>query len=250
MSGHSKWATIKRKKGAEDARRGKIFTRHARDIAQAAREGGGDENSNAKLRLAVQKARADNMPKENIERAILRGTGKLEGADLEEITYEGYGVEGVAFLIDVLTDNKNRSLGEIRRVFNKLGGTMAAAGSVAWQFERKGIITLKGERIDFDSAFMAAAEAGADDVVSDDGLVIVRTPRELLATVEEALIAAGFAIDEAELKWEAKNEAEVPTEKALTNLRIMNELEEIDDVQAVASNLMITDEAMSAFETA
>lgn len=250
MSGHSKWATIKRKKGAEDARRGKIFTRHARDIAQAAREGGGDENSNAKLRLAVQKARADNMPKENIERAILRGTGKLEGADLEEITYEGYGVEGVAFLIDVLTDNKNRSLGEIRRVFNKLGGTMAAAGSVAWQFERKGIITLKGERIDFDSAFMAAAEAGADDVVNDDGLVIVRTPRELLATVEEALIAAGFAIDEAELKWEAKNEAEVPTEKALTNLRIMNELEEIDDVQAVASNLMITDEAMSAFETA
>ena len=137
MSGHSKWSTIKRKKGVADAQRGKIFTRIARDIAQAAREGGSDENSNAKLKLAIQKAKASNMPKENIERAILRGTGKLDGADMEEVTYEGYGVEGVAFLIDTLSDNKNRTLAEIKRVFNKAGGALASAGSVAWQFEQK-----------------------------------------------------------------------------------------------------------------
>ncbi len=250
MSGHSKWATIKRKKGAEDAKRGKIFTRHARDITQAAREGGGDETANPKLRLAIQKARADNMPKENIERAILRGTGKLEGVDLEEVTYEGYGVEGVAFLIDVLTDNKNRTLGEIKRVFNRLGGSLASAGSVQWQFERRGVITLKEGEYDFDEVFLVAAEAGATDVANDDGVITVTTPRELLAAVEEALVSNGYAVEESTLKWEAQNETEVPTDKALTNLRIMNDLEELDDVQSVASNLMITDEAMSAFETA
>jgi YebC/PmpR family DNA-binding regulatory protein len=250
MSGHSKWATIKRKKGAEDAKRGKLFTRIARDISQAAREGGGDENANPKLRLAIQKARANNMPKDNVERAILRGTGKLEGVEMEEITYEGYGSEGVAFLIDVLTDNKNRTLGEIKRVFNKLGGAMASAGSVQWQFEKKGIITLSGDKLDFDSVFLVAAEAGADDVVNEDGLVTVYTPRDQFTAVEEALSAAGYTVEESELKWIAKNETEVPTDKALTNLRIMNELEELDDVQSVASNLLITDEAMSAFETA
>lgn len=250
MSGHSKWATIKRKKGAEDAKRGKIFTRLARDIFMAAREGGGDESSNAKLRLAVLKARSENMPKDNIERAIARGTGKLEGADYEEISYEAYGLEGVAFVIDVLTDNKNRTLAQIKNAFNKAGGSVASAGSVLWQFERKGQIELKGDRLDFDEVFMVAAEAGADDVVNEDGTVMVYTPREQLGAVEQALTEAGYEVEEAILKWEAKNETDVPVDKVLQNLRLMNELEELDDVQSVASNMVITDEAVAAFETA
>ncbi|MDK3161478.1 YebC/PmpR family DNA-binding transcriptional regulator [Anaerolineae bacterium CFX9] len=248
MSGHSKWSTIKRAKAAEDAKRGKIFTRLARDITQAAREGGGDEGSNAKLKLAVQKAKAANMPKENIERAILRGTGKLEGEDMTETTYEGYGPEGVAFMIDTLTDNKNRTLAELKRVFNKAGGTLASAGSVAWQFEQKGVITLKPGSIDFDELFMVAAEAGAEDVVNEDGTIIVYTPREMLNAVETALTDAGYAVDEAQLKWESKNETEVPLDKALINMRLMSDLEELDDVQSVASNLLITDDVITAFE--
>ncbi len=250
MSGHSKWSTIKRKKGVADAQRGKIFTRIARDISQAAREGGSDENSNAKLKLAILKAKQSNMPKENIERAILRGTGKLDGAEMEEVTYEGYGVEGVAFLIDTLSDNKNRTLAEIKRVFNKAGGALASAGSVAWQFEQKGYIELGGDNLDFDTVFMTAAEAGAEDVVDDEGAISVYTPREALSLVEEALTAAGYTVENSELKWIAKNESEVSPDKAVANMRIMSNLEELDDVQAVASNLMITDAALEAFETA
>jgi YebC/PmpR family DNA-binding regulatory protein len=250
MSGHSKWSTIKRKKGAEDAKRGKIFTRLARDIQMAAREGGGDEDSNPKLRLAVLKAKQSSMPKDNIERAILRGTGKLEGAEMEEVTYEGYGIEGVAFLIDTLSDNKNRTLAEIKRVFNKAGGSLASAGSVAWQFEQKGVITLGGTGHDFDTVFMTAAEAGADDVIDEEGTIIVYTPREAFGAVETALTTAGYAIDESELKWEAKNETEVGLDQALQNMRLMGDLEELDDVQAVASNLLITDRVAEAFETA
>lgn len=250
MSGHSKWSTIKRKKGAEDAKRGKIFTRLARDIMIAAREGGSDENSNPRLKLAIAKAKANNMPKDNIERAILRGTGGGDEADVEEITYEGYGPDGVAYLVDVMTDNKNRSLADVKRVFNRAGGSLASAGSVAWQFERKGFITLKGGALDFDSVFMTAAEAGADDVVDEDGVIVVYTPRELLAAVETALTQAGYEIEDAELRWEAKNLAELPLEKAVQNMRLQEQLEELDDVQAVASNLLMTDEAVSAYETA
>jgi YebC/PmpR family DNA-binding regulatory protein len=251
MSGHSKWSTIKRKKGAEDAKRGKIFTRLARDIMLAAREGGGgDEASNPKLKLAVAKAKSQNMPKDNIERAILRGTGKLEGVEMDELTYEGYGPEGVAFLIDVLTDNKNRSLAEIKRVFNKAGGSLASAGSVSWQFEQKGYIQLTGEDLDFDEVFLVAADAGADDVVNEDGVIIVYTPRELFSAVESALTDGGYESEEAELRWIAQNESEVAREKALQNMRLMNDLEDLDDVQAVASNLMMTDDVIAAFETA
>jgi YebC/PmpR family DNA-binding regulatory protein len=250
MSGHSKWSTIKRKKGAEDAKRGKIFTRIARDILQAAREGGGDENANPKLKLAIAKAKAANMPKDNIERAILRGTGKMEGVDLEEGTYEGYGPEGVAFLVDYLTDNKNRTIAEVKRVFNKGGGSMASAGSVAWQFEQKGYILLQDEGLDFDEVFMVAAEAGADDVVNEEGRISVFTPREKLSIVETALSEGGFEVEESELRWQAKNETEVPLEKALQNLRLMNDLEELEDIQAVASNLLMTDEMITAFENA
>ena len=250
MSGHSKWSTIKRKKGATDAKRGKIFTRLARDIAMAAKEGGGDEEGNPKLKLAVAKAKAENMPKDNIERAILRGTGKGEGIEMEELTFEGYGVEGVAFILDVLTDNKNRTLAEVKHTFSRAGGSMASAGSVAWQFEQKGYIELAGEGLDFDEVFMVAADAGADDVVDEDGTVIVYTPRDSFGAVEQALTDGGYEIAESELRWLAKNETEVSVEKAMQNMRLMNELEELDDVQSVASNLLITDEALSAFETA
>jgi YebC/PmpR family DNA-binding regulatory protein len=250
MSGHSKWSTIKRKKGAEDAKRGKIFTRLARDITIAAREGGGDENANPKLKLAIAKAKANNMPKDNIERAINRGTGKLsDGETLEEFTLEGYGLEGVAFLIDVLTDNKNRTLSDVKRIFNKAGGSLASAGSVSWQFEQKGAIVLAGENLDFDEVFMVAAEAGADDVTDDDGTITVFTPREQFAAVETALTAGGYTVAESELRWIAKNETEVPVEKAVANMKIMSDIEELDDVQGVASNLAISDDVIAAFET-
>jgi len=250
MSGHSKWSTIKRKKGATDAKRGKIFTRLARDIAAAAKEGGGDEEGNPKLKLAIASAKAENMPKDNIERAILRGTGKGEGIEMEEMTFEGYGLEGVAFIVDTLSDNKNRTLAEVKRVFNRAGGAMATAGSVAWQFEQKGYIELEGENLDFDEVFMVAAEAGAEDVVDEDGTVVVYTPRDKFGAVEQALMGAGHTVAEAELRWLAKTETEVGVEKAMQNMRLMNDLEELDDVQSVASNLLMTDDALAAFETA
>lgn len=250
MSGHSKWSTIKRKKGATDAKRGKIFTRLARDIAMAAKEGGGDEDSNPRLKLAISSAKAENMPKDNIERAILRGTGKGEGIEMEEMTFEGYGLDGVAFIVDTLSDNKNRTLAEVKRVFNRAGGAMATAGSVAWQFEQKGFIELAGEGLDFDEVFMTAAEAGAEDVVDEEGTIVVYTPRDQFGAVEQALKDGGYGIAESELRWVAKNETEVGVEKAMQNMRLMNDLEELDDVQSVASNLLITDEALEAFETA
>lgn len=250
MSGHSKWSTIKRKKGAEDAKRGKVFTRLARDITMAARESGGDENANAKLKLAIGKAKAANMPKENIERAIKRGTGELEGGQMEEITYEAYGPEGVAYLIDVLTDNRNRTLAEVKHALSKAGGSMASAGSVSWQFEKRGYITLAGNNTDFEEVFMVAAEAGADDVVDEDGVIAVYTPRERFAAVEQALIQANYEIEDSELYWQPKNETQLSVDKALQNMKLIEALEELDDVQGVASNLMITDEVAAAFETA
>ncbi len=248
MSGHSKWSTIKRKKGAEDAKRGKIFTRLARDIMLAAREGGGDENTNNKLKLAIGKAKAGNMPKDNIERAIKRGTGELDGGQLDEITYEGYGPDGVAFLVEVLTDNKNRTLAEIKHAFTKGGGNLASAGSVVWQFEKKGYIALQGDGLDFEETFMIAAEAGADDVIEEAEIIVVYTPRELFAAVEQTLVDADCKVDESELRWEPKNESELPVDKALKNMRLMEKLEELDDVQSVSSNLLLTNEIVVAFE--
>ena len=250
MSGHSKWSTIKRKKGAEDAKRGKIFTRLARDIAVAAKEGGGDEDANPKLKLAVAKAKASNMPKDNIDRAIQRGTGKGEGIEMEELTFEGYGLEGVAFIVDTLTDNKNRTLAAVKHAFSRAGGSMASSGAVAWQFEQKGYIELIGDDLDFDEIFMVAADAGADDVVDEDGTIVVYTPRDLYGAVDQALTEASYESAESELRWMAKIETEVSIEKAMQNMRLMNDLEELEDVQSVASNLLITDEALSAFETA
>ncbi len=248
MSGHSKWSTIKRKKGAEDAKRAKIFTRLGREIMVAAREGGGDEGANPRLKLAVSKARAANMPKDNIERAIKKGTGEIAGGELVEILYEGYGPQGVAYIVEIMTDNKNRALAEIKHAFSKHEGTLATTGAVMWQFDQKGYLTIRGEA-DFDDVFMQAADAGADDVVEEDGLIAVYTPRDEYGAVEQALSAAGFDFEDSELRWFPQNELDVPTGKALQNMRLMEQLEESDDVQSVASNLNITDDVLAAYES-
>jgi YebC/PmpR family DNA-binding regulatory protein len=253
MSGHSKWSTIKRKKGAEDAKRAKIFTRLARDIMIAAREGGGDENMNPKLKLAVVKAKSANMPNDNVSRAIKRGTGELAGGQVEEYTYEGYGIDGVAFIVEVMTDNKNRAIAEVKNAFSKNNGSMANNGAVAWQFDQKGYISLKREEdaevIDFEEVFMVAAEAGADDVVDEDGIIVIYTPREQFGVVEQALSEGGYKTEDAELRWFPQNEMDLPIKAAVQNLRIMEKLEELDDVQSVASNLSITDEILAAYES-
>ena len=248
MSGHSKWSTIKRKKGAEDAKRAKIFTRLGRDVMVAARDGGDDESLNPKLKLAVAKARAANMPKDNIERAIKKGTGEIAGGDVVEVVYEGYGPEGVAYIVEVMTDNKNRALAEVKHAFSKHEGSLATHGAVMWQFEQKGFLTIKGDA-DFDDLFMEAAEAGADDVDDEDGVLTVYTPRDEFGAVEQALTQAGYQFEDSELRWFPQNEIEIPTRKALQNMRLMEQLEESDDVQAVASNLSITDDALAAYES-
>jgi YebC/PmpR family DNA-binding regulatory protein len=248
MSGHSHWATIKRKKGATDAARGKIFTRLGREITVAAREGGASQDSNVRLRLAVDKAKASNMPKDNIERAIQRGAGGGDdGVVMEELTYEGYGPHGVAILVDVLTDNKNRSLAAIRQVFNRSGGTLGEAGSVGWQFDRKGYIAVNSEGVDPDELFMTAADAGADDVVPGDETVEVYTPREALSAVETKLVGAGYKVADSNLAWVAKNEIDLDKAQGVQVMGVLEKLEELDDVQAVASTLHVTDEIAEAF---
>lgn len=253
MAGHSKWANIKRKKGAEDAKRAKIFTRLARDIMVAAREGGGDESMNPALKLAIQKGKDANMPNDNIDRAIKRGTGELDGGEVEEYTYEGYGIDGIAFMIEVLTDNKNRALAGVKAVFNKNNGKFANSGAVAYQFDQKGYMTLKEPEddgaIDFEEVFMVAAEAGAEDVVNEEGRITVYTPRDLFGAVEQALSDNGYKTDDAELRWFPQQEMEVALKAAVQNMRIMEKLEELDDVQSVSSNLNITDDIVTAFET-
>ncbi|MBN2470942.1 MAG: YebC/PmpR family DNA-binding transcriptional regulator [Anaerolineae bacterium] len=251
MSGHSKWSTIKRKKGAEDAKRGKIFTRLAREITMAARQGGGDADTNPTLRLAIDKARASNMPKDNIQRAIARGTGEGDDVDaLEEITYEGYAPSGIAVLVDCVTDNKNRTLAEVKHIFSKSGGNLASAGSVMWQFDQKGYISIAADGVDFDEVFMVAAEAGAEDVELEDDEISIYTPREDAAAVADAVREAGYKIDEFQLTWVAKNEVSLDTDDALKVMNVIEKLEDLDDVQNVSSNLDITDEALEALSAA
>jgi YebC/PmpR family DNA-binding regulatory protein len=251
MSGHSKWSTIKRKKGAEDAKRGKIFTRVTREIMAAAREGGADPETNAALRLAIDKAKAVNMPKDNIERAIHRGAGIGEDAvQMEEVVYEGYAPHGVALVITVVTDNKNRSLADIKYLFSRNGGNFASAGAVTWQFEQKGYIAVGTEGADYEEIFLMAAEAGADDVQEEEDIFAVYTPREELANVAWALEEAGYTLEERELIWMPQNEIELPTDDALQVMKLIEKLEDLDDVQTVASNLEINDEVAAALEAA
>jgi YebC/PmpR family DNA-binding regulatory protein len=214
MSGHSKWSTIKHKKAAADAKRGKVFTRLAKELTIAAREGGGDPESNVRLRLAIDKAKAANMPKDNIERAIKRGTGELEGGALEEIVYEGYAPHGVGMLIEVVTDNRNRAVAEVRHVFNKHGGNLAEAGAVSWQFTRKGYISIS-EEVDEDEVFLVAADAGADDVRFDDEVTEVYAEIEQLQDVRQSLVEGGYKLDEVSVIYDPNNPLELETNQAL-----------------------------------
>ena len=249
MSGHSHWATIRRKKGAADAKKGAIFTRLAREIVMAAREGGGEADSNFRLVLAIEKARAGNMPKENIERAIKRGTGDdKDGAVFEEITYEGFGPHGVALMLECVTDNRNRAVAEIRHLLSRSGGNMAEAGAVGWQFSRNSYFSFPASQLNFDKAFELAVEAGAEDVQEDGENIEIFGPVEAFKKISDALKKAGVAPDDAELRMIAKQDMELPVEHTLSVLRTIESLEELDDIQNVFHNLRISDEALAALE--
>lgn len=246
MSGHSKWSTIKRKKGAADAKRGKIFSRLAKEITVAAKMGGGDPDANPRLRTALLSARAQNLPKENVDRAVKRGTGELPGVVYEEIRYEGYGPGGVALIIDVLTDNKNRIVGELRHVLTKNNGSMAENGAVTWNFDQKGQIMIPRGDLSEDDVFEKAIEAGADDVeTSDESAVIYTAPAELQA-VSEALGEAGLTVEEAKLVMLPKNTTKLEGKEAQAVLRLLEALEDLDDVQDLFSNFDISEEEMAA----
>jgi YebC/PmpR family DNA-binding regulatory protein len=249
MSGHSKWSTIKRKKGAEDAKRGKIFTRLAREITVAARSSG-DPNANPTLRMAVERARAANMPKDNIERAIKKGTGELEGGNEEELTYEAYGPHGIPILIKCVTDNRNRTLADIRKIFNRHGGNMAEAGAVSWMFEIKGYLAIERTRQDPDEVFMTAVDAGADDVQISDEWFEIYTPADELHSISNTLASNGLTVAEAQLSQVPKNEIELGPKETVQVMGVIEALEELDDVDQVYSGLKISDEALAELEAA
>jgi len=236
MSGHSKWATIKRKKGAADAKRGKIFTKLIKEITIAARQGGGDANGNPRLRLAIDNAKAANMPADNIERAIKKATGELEGVSYVELMYEGYGPGGIAILVEVATDNKNRTVAEVRHIFSKIGGSMGEAGSVAWMFERKGIISVKRNNKSEDDVMEIVLDAGADDMQTEEEIFEVTTSLESFETVRKTLLDKSLEIENASLEWIAKNTLAVAGEDAEKVVKLIETLEDNDDVQNVFSN--------------
>jgi YebC/PmpR family DNA-binding regulatory protein len=246
MSGHSHWSTIKRKKGAADAKRGAIFTRLAREIVIAAREGGGDPDSNLRLQYAIERARAQNMPKDNIERAIRRGTGEdKDAAALEEIMYEGYGPHGIALMISCVTDNRNRTVADLRHVLSKGGGSLGESGSVAWQFKRVAYFAFPLDDHDPDEIFELAVEAGADDVTFDDDLVEIFGEVSTFKEISNRLKAAGISPEEAELRYIPNLETDLADEHTMQVLRIVEAVEELDDVQDVYSNLAIPESVMA-----
>ena len=251
MSGHSKWSTIKRKKGAADAKRGAIFTRLTREIVMAAREGGGDPDSNFRLRLAVDKARAENMPKDNIERAMRRGSGEdKDAAAFEQIMYEGYAPHGVAVMVEAVTDNRNRTIADLRHTFSKAGGNMAELGAVGWQFDRIAYFSFPSSAMDFDKAFELGLEAGANDVVEEDGSIEITGPVESFKEIATRLHKAGVQPEEAGLRMSPKQEVELNAEDSVQVLKALEAIEDLDDVQNVYSNLKVSDEALAALESA
>lgn len=251
MSGHSKWSTIKRKKAANDAKRGNVFTRLAREIALAARQGGGDPDTNFSLRLAVEKARGANMPKENIDRAIRRGTGEdKDGAAFEQVMYEGYAPHGIAMIIEVVTDNRNRTVADVRHMLTRAGGTMAEAGSVSWQFKRVAYFVVPAAGVDADAVFEAAVEAGADDVLTTEDEIEILGPVESFRAINEALRALQLTPEEAELQMRPTSSVDLPPDQALQVMRVIESLEELDDVQQVFSSLHVSEEAVALLETA
>lgn len=247
MSGHSKWSTIKRQKGANDAKRGAIFTKLSREIIQAAKQGGGDPGMNFKLRLAIQRAKAQNMPNDNIERAIAKGTGGGEGEQLDEIQYEGYGPGGTAIIVSTLTDNRNRTVAEIRHQFSRAGGNLGENGSVSWQFEAKGLITIAINGKDADDLALLAIDAGAEDVDVQDDQVEVKTEPSSLEPVRKALESGGLEVENADFAMVPKVTVELEEKAAHQVLRLIEALEDLEDVQRVYSNADFTDEAIESY---
>lgn len=245
MAGHSHWAGIKHRKGAQDAKKGKVFSKHAKAIITAARLGGGDPEMNLRLKYAIDKAKADNMPKDNIERAVKKGTGQLEGADFVELMYEGYSVGGVAVMIEALTDNRNRTAPEIRKILEKRGGNMGESGSVSWMFEKKASFLVSGEELDEDILMEKALELGADDMQEEgDAFLILADPKEF-GVINSGLIEAdGINVERAEITMIPKNSVMLDLDAARTVLQVMEELDDHDDVQNVFANFEIPEGLM------
>ncbi len=244
MSGHSKWATTKRKKAAIDSKRGKAFTKIIKEITIAAREGGGDPVGNPRLRLAIDNAKAVNMPADNIDRAIKKATGELEGVSYVELTYEGYGPGGVAVIVEVATDNKNRTVAEVRHIFSKNGGSMGEGGSVAWMFEKKGVVTLPRQGKSEDDLMEIILDAGADDLQTEEDFFIIQSSIESFETVRKAVADKNLSIENASLQWIAKNTINVAGEDAEKVIKLIESMEDCDDVQNVYTNADIDDSAI------
>ncbi len=248
MSGHSKWASIKHQKGMADARRGQLFTKLTREIIVAVREGGNNPESNFRLRLAVQKARDSNMPTDNIERAIKRGSGDLGGAILVELMLEGYGPSGIAIMVEALTDNRNRTVQEVRNAFNKSGGSLGENGCVSWIFDAKGLITVKAENLDADELALNAIDAGADDVKVEGGYVEIYTQPEDMLTVRAALEEKDITVESTELAKLPKTVILLEDKAALQTLKLLDKLEDLDEVQRVSSNADFPDSALEQYQ--
>jgi YebC/PmpR family DNA-binding regulatory protein len=248
MAGHSKWANIKHRKGAQDAKRAKVFTRLIREITVAARQGGGDQEANPRLRSAITTARGSNMPNDTIEKAIKRGTGEIEGLIIEEVNYEGYGPGGVAILVECQTDNKNRTTAEVRHVFTKFNGNLGSNGCVSYIFDRKGMIVIDGERCDLETAMDAAIEAAAEDVEESDGIISVTTAMEDLHAVSKALIEAELPVTSTELAQIPNTTVKVDEGDAGTLMRLIEAMDDLDDISQVSANFDIDDDLMAKIE--
>ena len=244
MSGHSKWTQIKRQKGATDAKRGQLFTKLGREITVAAREGGGDQNANSRLRLAIQRAKDQNMPADNIERAIKRGTGELEGGSLDEVVYEGYGPGGAAILLEVLTDNRNRTVSEIRSAMTRHGGSLGEAGCVAWLFEQKGIVVAEAPDGRDEDLALLAIDAGAEDVNTEDSALEVYTAPQNVETVRRALETEGATVRSSEVAMVPKTTLALEEKDAIQAIRLLERLDELDDVQRVHTNAEFPNELL------
>jgi YebC/PmpR family DNA-binding regulatory protein len=247
VSGHSKWSQIKRQKGVADVRRGAVFTKLGREIVVAAKQGGGDPTANFRLRLAVQRAREANMPADTIDRAIKRAAGGGEGAELEEIAYEGYGPGGIAIMVEAMTDNRNRTVASIRSTFDRGGGNLGETGSVAWQFVGRGVIRVDARGKDSDDIELAAIDAGAEDVQSEDSEVIVYTDRGSVEAVRRGLTDAGYEVTASDLHLVPENTVELDEAKSIQALKLLDKLEADDDVQNVYTNADFAESAMEAF---
>ncbi|WP_022852277.1 YebC/PmpR family DNA-binding transcriptional regulator [Limisalsivibrio acetivorans] len=248
MAGHSKWANIKHRKAAQDAKKGKVFTKVAREITVAAKEGGGDPEMNPRLRLALDKAKQVNLPKDNVERAIKKGTGEGSEASFEDVTYEGYGPAGVAILVQTLTDNRNRTVSEVRSTLTKRGGSMGEAGSVAWVFDKKGFIEIKAEGVNEEELMETALEAGAEDFREDGDVFVVETAVGDFLSVKEELESKGYTFDYAEITMKPSNTVPIEGEDLKKLIALTDALEDLDDVQEVFSNFEADDAAMASLE--